>query len=38
MELNKVKIKLQYSDDKAEKDAFNLREKQKQVESLIKDY
>ena len=38
MELGKLKIKLQYADDKAEKDAANLRDKQNQVESLIKDY
>lgn len=38
MELNKLKIKLQYADDRAEKDAGNLREKQGQVEGLIKDY
>jgi predicted RNA-binding protein with PIN domain len=38
MELNKLKIKLQYADDRAEKDASNLRDKQNQVEGLIKDY
>ena len=38
MELGKLKIKLQYADDKADKDAANLRDKQNQVENLIKDY
>jgi len=38
MELNKLKIKLQYADDKAEKDNANLKDKQSQVEALIKDY
>lgn len=38
MELNKLKIKLQYADDKAEKDNANLKDKHNQVEALIKDY
>lgn len=31
MELNKLKIKLQYADDKAQKDTANLKDKQNQV-------
>ena len=31
MELGKLKIKLQYADEKADKDATNLRDKQNQV-------
>jgi hypothetical protein len=38
MELNKLKIKLQYSEDRADKETLNLRDKQNQVEGLIKDY
>ena len=38
MEFNKLKIQLQYADDRAEKDASNLRDRQNQVEGLIKDY
>lgn len=38
MELNKLKIKYQYSEDRAEKETMNLKDKQSQVEGLIKDY
>ena len=38
MELSQIKIKLQYAEDKAEKESGNLRDKQTQVENLIKDY
>mgnify|MGYP000967563912 CR=1 FL=1 len=38
MELNKIKIKMQYADERSEKDGANLREKQIQVEAMIKDY
>ena len=38
MELNKLKIKYQYAEDRAEKETMNLKDKQSQVEGLIKDY
>ena len=38
MELNKLKIQLQYANEKVEKDSSNLKEKQSQVQNLIKDY
>lgn len=38
MELNRIKIKLQYAEERADKDVANLKDKQNQVESLIKDY
>lgn len=38
MEVNRLKIKLQYAEQKNEKDAVNIKEKQQHIESLIKDY
>lgn len=38
MELNKLKIKLQYAEERTDKDTQNLKEKQNQIEGLIKDY
>lgn len=38
MEVNRLKIKLQYSEEKNEKDSYNLKQKQQHIESLIKDY
>jgi len=38
MEVNRLKIKLQYTEERVEKDTMNLKERQTQVENLIKDY
>ena len=38
MEINKLKIKLQYAEEKIEKDSACLKDRQNQLESLVKDY
>jgi hypothetical protein len=38
MELSKLRIKLQFTEERLEKDSLNLRERQMQLENLVRDY
>ena len=38
MELSKLRLKLQFTEERLEKDSLNLRERQMQLENLVRDY
>ena len=38
VELGKLKVKLQFTEEKVEKDASDMREKKIEIEGIVKDY